>query len=271
MIYIFADIDGTIRQFDGSIAESTVTAIHKLRENGCKVLICSGRPEAEIEQNVLDIGFDGIVSSAGARVTYEGKCVVQRTVEDSVMQRFVRYASGHEYLVVCQNHRGSYILRRQLATYTMISNETQKRLGETNKRLLLLPAPVDTVEDLKDTEKFMFFGSVVPTDALTWMWTDQFDFLPFSFPCPVPYGGEGSIAGVDKGYGIRELCRAVGADLRDTIAIGDSGNDIPMLKTAGRAIAMGNGTPDALNAADMVTDNIGDDGFANAFRKLGFI
>ena len=56
-----------------------------------------------------------------------------------------------------------------------------------------------------------------------------------------------------------------------TIAIGDSGNDIPMLKTAGRAIAMGNGTPDALNAADMVTDNIGDDGFANAFRKLGFI
>ena len=44
-----------------------------------------------------------------------------------------------------------------------------------------------------------------------------------------------------------------------------------MLKTAGRAIAMGNGTPDALNAADMVTDNIGDDGFANAFRKLGFI
>lgn len=271
MYLIFTDIDGTIRQFDGSIAPSTVEAIRDLRAKGNKVLICSGRPESEIEENVREIGFDGVVSSSGARITYEGRCIVEHTIDDELLQNFVRYASAHEYVVACQNHESGYILRRQFASFRMISDETQKRLGETNKRLLLIPKPVDTYEDLKNIEKFMFFGSVVPTDALTRMWKGCFDFLPFSFPCPVPYGGEGYIPGIDKGYAIRELAKALDINLHNTIAIGDSDNDISMLKAAGVGIAMGNCTEKAGEAADIITDNIGDNGFANAFKNLGLL
>ena len=72
---IFIDIDGTIRWFDGRIPESAKSDIRKARKNGHEVCICSGRPLSLIEEEVMEIGFDGVVSCAGTYVTYHGNCI----------------------------------------------------------------------------------------------------------------------------------------------------------------------------------------------------
>lgn len=61
---IFLDIDGTIRWYDGSVPESTIFAIKAARKRGHEICICSGRPYSLIEKNIMDIGFDGVVSCA---------------------------------------------------------------------------------------------------------------------------------------------------------------------------------------------------------------
>jgi hydroxymethylpyrimidine pyrophosphatase-like HAD family hydrolase len=44
-----------------------------------------------------------------------------------------------------------------------------------------------------------------------------------------------------------------------------------MLDTAGTSVVMGNGVPEAKALADLVTDDIDDDGIAKAMVRLGLI
>ena len=46
--------------------------------------------------------------------------------------------------------------------------------------------------------------------------------------------------GNSKSHGIDQMLAYYGIDLKDTMAFGDGGNDIPMLKHVGMGIAMGN-------------------------------
>ena len=56
-----------------------------------------------------------------------------------------------------------------------------------------------------------------------------------------------------------------------TMALGDSGNDIPMLRAADVGVCMGNGTDEAKEAADWVTSAINEDGLFRAFEHFGLI
>ena len=76
---------------------------------------------------------------------------------------------------------------------------------------------------------------------------------------------------VNKSVGISEVLRYCGADIEDTVAIGDGGNDIEMLEFCKLGVAMGN-APDIVKAhADIVTDRIENDGLYKAFEMCGLI
>ena len=77
--------------------------------------------------------------------------------------------------------------------------------------------------------------------------------------------------GVTKHQGIDVLCRHFGIRLEETMAFGDGGNDIPMLRHAGIGVAMGNAIAEAKDAADYVTTDIDDDGVAHALKHFGVI
>ena len=58
--------------------------------------------------------------------------------------------------------------------------------------------------------------------------------------------------GCDKGTALYSLCKVLGIDPRNTMAAGDNGNDLGMLKAAGFAAVVGNGIEEAKAIADAV-------------------
>jgi HAD superfamily hydrolase (TIGR01484 family) len=73
--------------------------------------------------------------------------------------------------------------------------------------------------------------------------------------------------GVSKASGLEWVCRELGVDAADVLAIGDGRNDIEMLTWAGRGVAMGQGPQVVKDAADHVTGTVHEDGAATELRR----
>ena len=75
----------------------------------------------------------------------------------------------------------------------------------------------------------------------------------------------------DKGQGVLAMAAHIGLDVSHTLAFGDGGNDLSMIRTAGIGIAMGNAI-DVLKAdADYITTSVDDDGIRNALKHFELI
>ena len=70
--------------------------------------------------------------------------------------------------------------------------------------------------------------------------------------------------GVTKAGAIKILAEKFGVDNSEILAIGDSDNDLQMLKSVGLGVAMGNAVPAVLAACKIVTDTCENDGLAKA-------
>ena len=76
---------------------------------------------------------------------------------------------------------------------------------------------------------------------------------------------------VDKGNGLISIITNEGLDVSETMAFGDGGNDISIIKRAGIGVAMGNANNYVQSAADYVTDTVDNDGIKKAFLHFGLI
>jgi hydroxymethylpyrimidine pyrophosphatase-like HAD family hydrolase len=79
---------------------------------------------------------------------------------------------------------------------------------------------------------------------------------------------EGSAPGVSKGDGLRRLAAHLGVPQVQTMAIGDQGNDVPMIAWAGVGVAIGGASPAALAAAEWIAPPLEEDGAAAAIERF---
>lgn len=73
---------------------------------------------------------------------------------------------------------------------------------------------------------------------------------------------------VNKGDALGRVAQSLGISLERTLAIGDSYNDLPLLKVAGFAVAMGSAPPELKAQADAVVSDVEHDGVAEAIARF---
>ena len=73
---------------------------------------------------------------------------------------------------------------------------------------------------------------------------------------------------VDKGTAVEKLTKHLDIPKNKVICVGDSYNDLPMLRFAGMGIAMGNAQSEVKETADFVTLSNDEDGVACVIKKF---
>ena len=67
------------------------------------------------------------------------------------------------------------------------------------------------------------------------------------------------------------LLKALGVSREDTLAIGDSTNDLPMFHTAGHTVCMGGGMAELKAVSDYITAPVMEDVIAKALKHFGLL
>ncbi|HID42590.1 MAG TPA: phosphoglycolate phosphatase [Archaeoglobaceae archaeon] len=78
-------------------------------------------------------------------------------------------------------------------------------------------------------------------------------------------------AGVNKGKALQYIAEELNIDIGDFAAIGDSENDIDLIKMAGIGIAVANSDEELKREADIILKNENGDGVVEALELLGII
>ena len=268
---IFLDIDGTLRDFDGLIPESAVRAVRAARAAGHKVCISSGRPVCQIDPRVLEIGFDGVVSSAGGTVSYGGECLSRLCFPPEAAEEICWFLIENGCLFEFANSSRTAVLRVQESCYREMNDRIQRQLGLRAAKLLADYETLESVSAMPEIEKIMYFTHDLRRDRIVEAFGNRIYTTEFQIPGCGDRGGEITPAGADKGSGVAAVLKASGFRPEEMIAVGDSDNDVEMLKLAAVGVAMGNGSPGVKACADLVTATLREDGLEKAFRLLELI
>lgn len=275
---IFLDVDGTLVDYHNRIPESAITAIRQARENGHMVFVCTGRSRAEMQQEIWDIGIDGMIGGNGSYVEYEGKVLMHQLIakEDAIAVVDWLHERGLEFYLESNNglFASEYFREKgkeTLHTYMLGKGMTEEQVADL---------------ETEDVLHGLVFGENLYRDDLNKIsfilssYQDHLDSKE-AFPQLVAntWGGRGETAlfgdlgikGIDKAHAIDVLLQHLDVNKEDTIAFGDAKIDIPMFDYCAYGVAMGNSGEETKASADMVTDDVEEDGLYHAFEKLGLL
>lgn len=270
---IFLDIDGTMLSSLGRPSLRVREAIRGARARGNLVFLCTGRNTAIIGPDILEPGFDGVVASAGAYVEVGGRVLYDSLMSEALVQECL--TAFHDQGIYCR-------LETREGVYTDPQMEELVRTAAPdlrNSELLRMQRSLEEGLAMRPYADYPRQGAYKICFTSTTLAAvaearkrleDRFTFVVHPFGTEtVCFNGEIIRRGVDKGEGIRRVCRELGAPLADTIAFGDSMNDAAMLETAGVGVAMGNACEELKALADTVCEDVAGDGVFWELRRRG--
>ena len=258
MAAIFFDIDGTIWDYKNVMPESTVLAVKKLKENGHLTFLCSGRMCAMIrDPRLAALSMDGMIAGCGTYAEFRGEELFNNEMEPELLKRTVQQLQAAGFGVVVEG-------KEKIFADKTIRSSRFGRFIERGAGDALVPME-EAAGSLSGT-KFTILLCGQEEEAAAAQFSEDFEVIF--------HGGfvmELVPKGNNKATGIAQVCEALCIPHEETYAIGDSDNDIDMLRYAAHGIAMGNATPGAKAAADFVTADIHEDGLYQAFAYYGLI
>ena len=269
---IALDLDATLLDSRKKISPRNLAALERARQMGVLMVPVTGRPAQGLPQAVLDLpGLRYAVTSNGATIrdwaedrfllekhlTPETALAVLDTCRDfdmvrEVFREGIGYLTQADYEILRDRYAGTPMWEYVMGTRQVLPGSLED----------FLRADTRPVEEL-----FFLTGSIQEKEALR----ERLSDLPeIGFADPFPNDLEVMAGGIDKGEAFLWLLDHLGIDPSETLAMGDGGSDIPLLRAAGIGIAMGNALDYVKEAADDVTAYCDEDGVALALEKYIF-
>jgi Cof subfamily protein (haloacid dehalogenase superfamily) len=257
---LFFDIDGTLVSFNTHrIPSSSIEALEAAHAKGIKIFIATGRPKSiinnlsELQERKL---IDGYITMNGAYCFVENEVIHKSPILPEEVQAVAHFCKekevpcffvGEHRMKVCQSND---LVRKIFFEFLQVDEIPVSTFEEATRGDIFQMTPFITAEEEQEIR------SHIP-DCETGRWHPSFTDI--------------TAKGNTKQKGMDEIIRHFGFLLEETMAFGDGGNDVSMLRHAATGVAMGQASDEVKRVADYVTDSVDDNGIRNAMKYFRII
>ena len=224
------DLDDTLLHDDLTLSSFSVTVFRRLREKGFHVVAASGRAQLSMKPYVDQIGcLDAYISCNGAEI-WDGqthRLIRQELFSANTAVEIARFAEKHHcYAHVyegdcfCYNFPCIYADRYAASAKLkgILAGPLSRYIREPRNKILMMDSEERISEMYREAVE-LFKGRA-------------------SVTCSKPFYLEFNPVNATKGIALKTVCGYLGVRPEDSVAFGDSLNDLSMLRAAGISVAV---------------------------------
>ena len=273
---IFLDMDGTLLNSEKEVSDYSIKILKEIKQKGIEIILISGRCNKSIEHivknriNNKDEIIRYIISTDGTMIKdlKENKIIYQSSLNEKLVKELIykSYNFDTAFYIITENdmYKDNRMNEYQKETdrwyingefyniennlKTIDFNDFSKKNEKVN-RILFFSMNLDKLKEINE--------NILKNDEIQTLFRKDFkDYQLLLISNKY-----------SKAIGIIEMCKYLNLSTKDTIAFGDSDNDIEMLEIVGDGIAMKNAKIDLkTNKITEFTNN--EDGVAKYLEKM---
>lgn len=261
MKLLISDLDGTLLEKDCSISQETLELVEKIRNLGVLFSIATGRALSAAKDYIEKLNIKTpVILFNGARIydPIEKRYLTQYFLSNKAVELAINVVGTHKDLTIAffvNEEVYAYNIGLNAATYVIRDALVYKSIGDLEPmkkakvtKIVFASYPYNL--SLLEIELPQIFGQeadVVRSED------DLLEILPKS---------------VSKGTALKELCRLLKISTSEVIAMGDSMNDLEMLKIAGMGVAVGKAKDELRKNAKLYIDKTGKEALEKVYELL---
>ena len=253
----FLDIDNTLWS-RGEIPEINKETIKQVRAMGHKVFVNTGRSYGFIPSRLFDqVELDGVISGIGGTIRIDGEIIEKAYLsKDDVPYLFELFKDKADLIIYEGEYDVIYFDGFHKENLRFFRKENGEQIyfsiEEWKEKYLDKPISKVTVHGYSPTKE--------ESEALS----VRFELIPQVVDKYIEIG----VLGHSKAFAMLRVAEILGVDRSHCVAMGDSPNDLSMLRAAGISVAMGNAYDSIKKVCDIVSVDCIDGGVAHAMKKI---
>ncbi len=279
---IALDLDGTLLNEDNYISDKNLDAIKFAQTNGVEVVVATGRAHFDVQSIFKDTGLQTWIIGANGATIHQPNGELFQSVP----------INRNEALNILGWLEQEGFYYEVFSNDSIITPQNGRELLAIEMDRVTSGNPDVSIEQLKHAAEKQYsqtgFSFIHSSKDLTGTGMDFYNILAFSFDEDKLKRGKAHFKGTtdltivssakhnfelehqnaSKGIALNILASKLNIDLKDTAAVGDSYNDLSMLRVAGRSAAMGNAPDEIKKSCHEVTLPNVEDGVAHFINSL---
>lgn len=270
---IALDLDGTLFNSQSQISAHNIDTIKKANEAGATVVISTGRPYSGLPfEQLKGSGIRFAITTNGSAI-YEiesGKCLFEEAMDEDIILPIL------DFLLTKNIHMDAFIGGKGytpvqcVAAGQKLANPPALKHYILNTRVRVDNLPLFIHENQLKVQKMTL--NFYPEGDIFKDREEVRKYLESNPAVTTVSGGYNNLeftrADVNKGVGLQKMAQLLDIPVAQTMAVGDTENDLAIIRAAGVGVAMGNATAAVKSAADYITTSNDEDGVAAAIAHF---
>jgi Cof subfamily protein (haloacid dehalogenase superfamily) len=261
---VAVDMDGTLLNNNSEVSEKNRLAINQLIKNDIKVIFATGRVFCSAQKHAKQMNLDLPM------VTYNGALIKRVFSEEVIYSSKIELEAAVKLLKFAEEK--NLYTKLYIDDVLHVEKETEESIRFSAKNGVPYKVIGKLSENIKDRPYMIVFIDSPDNIKKLKQEFHEVENKEVNYTSSTNYSIEVVAPEISKGHSLQRVCEHLGIVREEVLAIGNSTNDLEMLKWAGTGVAMKNSDEELLKKHDIVSSYSNDeDGVYHILKEFGVI